>query len=304
MIGAYQLEELFIDRVPVRHFDYIIMEVPGDDDYKMRYHIEYYKDSQVHYVQVKNSNIVKLLKPKEPEIMGFIAKVNGKEISCIKIDRLQIGQGVDYSEFMDVVPDYQSMRKYMTEEPRILRDEYDPAFLSNMETLLFTKLYIFIFSSYLTDVDFKEWKDFYKKHDLLRAMLFDFLKISFWKNEEEGKCHSIIAHGVLTRTCAVCLKKSHKKCSNCFFRSYCDKKCQAKDWPEHKKDCQKVDGAFRRLVARKEPIRVQAYFEEFYKKPVVDFITLKKNIFHKLTDDYHEQDQFRKWISEASTIPT
>eukprot|EP00122_Pirum_gemmata_P020946 Pgem_evm1s19545 len=36
-----------------------------------------------------------------------------------------------------------------------------------------------------------------------------------------------------------CSKKGTKKCSNCYYISYCDTECQKKDWQYHKKVCKK-----------------------------------------------------------------
>jgi hypothetical protein len=38
-------------------------------------------------------------------------------------------------------------------------------------------------------------------------------------------------------SCAVCSKPSTSVCSKCKGRSYCGRKCQALEWPEHKKVC-------------------------------------------------------------------
>lgn len=305
MIGAFQLEELFIDRVSVRHFDYIIVEDAGDEDHhKMMFHIEYYKDSQVQCFTVMTHNIIRLIKPKEPEFTGVIARVDDKEISFIFLDVLQIGMKKDYSDYSDisVVPDYDSIRSYMSDEPRRMKNNFDPVYIANMETLFFTKYYIFIFQNYLPDVKHKDWKKVFESHDLLSEMLFELMELTF------GKCDTVcgdfstvlVSYVLFIRTCKVCHKKSHKRCSLCHYGSYCSKECQAKDWPEHKKNCQKMDGAFLKLVSTKTPIRVQAYFEDFYKKSVFDYTLLKKKVFHRLVDEFHNDERFKRCLDFLS----
>jgi hypothetical protein len=40
-------------------------------------------------------------------------------------------------------------------------------------------------------------------------------------------------------TCSSSTGKKMQVCSGCKQRKYCGRACQAKDWPQHKKDCQK-----------------------------------------------------------------
>ena len=43
----------------------------------------------------------------------------------------------------------------------------------------------------------------------------------------------------MREVCPPCGKEnSRKKCGGCFSSFYCSQKCQAKDWPKHKKICQ------------------------------------------------------------------
>uniref|UniRef100_A0A914LQE2 MYND-type domain-containing protein n=1 Tax=Meloidogyne incognita TaxID=6306 RepID=A0A914LQE2_MELIC len=37
--------------------------------------------------------------------------------------------------------------------------------------------------------------------------------------------------------CENCQKEAKLKCSKCSTAYYCDRNCQIKDWPEHKKNC-------------------------------------------------------------------
>ena len=61
-----------------------------------------------------------------------------------------------------------------------------------------------------------------------------------------------------------------------------------KDWPNHKEDCKKVkyDSTYLQQVHRKSPIRVQDYFTELLKKPVIDYTRMKKMVFHGMLEEF------------------
>ena len=288
MITAHKLEELFIDGESVRHFDYIIMEVPKDyDRHMMIYHIEYYKDSEVQQIMVKFFDIVKLIKVKEEGIYGVIAKVGQKEISFIQLDPLKIRENFDdCGIFSYIAPDYDSMRSSMTKEPsKKLGQLDDPVFVANMETLFFTKMYIFLLSNYMKKASDKEWNNFLlKKQNAMRKLLLEVAE------QEVGYVfHMKLMSKVLqSRACLVCGKEGHKKCTNCYSRGYCSKECQVKDWPCHKEECKKFenDRSYLQHVHRNSPIRVEAYFTELYKKPVIDYTRIKKSVLHGLVEYY------------------
>ena len=286
MIVAYKLEELFIGGKSARHFNYIIKEVPNDNIRDLIYHIEYYKDSEVHHIMVKLLDIVKFLKVKEEGIYGIIARVGQKGISYILHDpHIILGKKFDESGiFSHVAPDYDSLRSFMTKEPKHLGQLNDPTFVANMETLVFTQMYIYLLSKCMTEASDKEWNKLLKEKVTMRDML-----LNIAEQVVGYEFHLRLMCKVLqSRFCKVCGKEGHKKCTNCYSRGYCSRECQMKDWPNHKEDCKKVkyDSTYLQQVHRKSPIRVQDYFTELLKKPVIDYTRMKKMVFHGMLEEF------------------
>ncbi|CAB5308274.1 unnamed protein product [Rhizophagus irregularis] len=65
---------------------------------------------------------------------------------------------------------------------------------------------------------------------ILFSLFFLFFFIYYFKS---GKLNKVPVKNI----CNVCLKPSKNKCTNCNQIYYCSKKCQKKDWKEHRKVC-------------------------------------------------------------------
>ena len=46
------------------------------------------------------------------------------------------------------------------------------------------------------------------------------------------------------RSCGVCKKKTHKRCTGCFLSWYCTKECQESAWKDHKDECKRTQSEY------------------------------------------------------------
>ena len=291
MIRVLRLEELYLDRNPVSHFEYIVMEVEGG---QLRFYIESNanpeapEDDPDNQFTVTCSEVGLMLRDElDKEKFGCQARVGTKEIAFImtipdSADQETICNGDGYKLYH--VLGYQGLRCFLfyKEDPKPFKFKLQSSlYLANIETYIITKMYINVLSrSSLNEVTVKELLDNEKE---MLELFFSTLNGEFGEEAEKLKI-ALFCNITASRTCSNCNEFSHKKCSKCYEVSYCSRMCQTEDWSKHKKDCKDENAALKKFANRKHPIRVQAYFDRVNKSPVVGFGKFRNIVVEKIVD--------------------
>ena len=289
MIQVFRLEELFLDKKPISHFEYIVMQGEGGT---MKFHIESNanpaapEDATDNQFTVDCSDVMMMLRiDDDPEKFGCQARVGIKQELCFIMtitsssaqEKICNGHYKSYSVF-----GYQGLRCFLTfsNEPKPMKIQ-NSIYLSNIETIIITRLYILAHTSHDVKGLTLKGKDILDDPENLLKAYFFVLDGEFDDEDLELK---IFNHLVFSRKCFVCQEYSHKKCGKCSDASYCRRECQEQDWPKHKKLCKAKNAALKKYVNRKHPIRVQAYLESINKSPVVGFGKFRNIVVEKLGD--------------------
>ena len=91
--------------------------------------------------------------------------------------------------------------------------------------------------------------------------------------------------------CKKCRKFTFLKCSACYSVYYCSVECQEKDWSDHRKKCDKE----KLHITKRQPIRIQKYFEERNGKAVISYVNFMKYSYRKFM---LEDDNDRKYLEK------
>ena len=311
MIEAHSIRELFIEgvSVTVHDFTYLIWESLMNKNHK--FYFEYYlDDNKIKSVTFKSSNITSVRICNR--LVGLKAKCNdGKRVSALFLlmydgvmhpheseifCNLARSHGVSNHPCMGSIENFRNYHFYGEKPP-----EYKELTMFDKEAkvqhfnLTFVRSYIKLLISH--PMNKEECKNY-----------FEGLKIfsDFFENLTETGwvfIRNAVNHYRDTHECGYCGKFSQLKCGKCFSVNYCSSNCQRSDWKDHKKECSKEKGE----IAMREPIRLQEYFEEINKRPLIGYQDFKKiSLKHLYAESRYcgngYQDQ-RYWTDEKSQIP-
>ena len=285
MIDKFDYLELFIDGKEVNSVGYVVLEFPLKTPRDMTFYFQIFSDQLVSTkIVMKNCHMKMMYVSQFDKKIGFVAIVNNRNIKFAigwdtsESDADSIQALFRYCEAHKVfgLKDLASIKEAMsTGAPTPLPD-------FRMMYLLWTRcdLYFYIRFFQNCSVEAKKFRNYVKNYSRFNTLYMLYLDAS------TDHMRLVCTEYEKSRLCLHCRKFTHKRCKKCLGAYYCSRACQILHFPRHRHICQQEMLQTTRFVEALQPMRIQKYFEEFYQKPIIDFIKFRKIIHQKLYKEY------------------